>query len=304
MRKFNLIIILLISTFLAKAGSITISGNIYNSKTGEPISYACIALVEVQKGATSLENGDFVFTIDSNDIKNTLFISCLNYSNLKIPIRDFLKNPSKKIFLDPLSYKLSEVTIQPKENIELVINKFKKSKIHGFIVNAGLPSIYARYFEYNEEANHISSVQIYCQPNLKKNKAKVRIRVFGSDSITKLPTKDLLNTELIVELKSGKINNIDLKEYEIQIPKGGVNVGIEWLIIPENKYSRKTTYTNGEEKELFLYGPTLGANYTTIPNTYEYWAGIWMKYDIPRYKISKDEDKLYFDAAISISVTN
>lgn len=304
MRKFNLIIILLIFTILAKAGSITISGNIYNSKTGEPISYACIALVEVQKGATSLENGDFIFTIDSNDIKNTLFISCLNYSNLKIPIRDFLKNPSKKIFLDPLSYKLSEVTIQPKENIELVINKFKKSKTHGFMVNAGLPSIYVRYFEYNEKANNIASVYIYCQTNYKKNKAKVRIRVFGSDTTTKLPANDLLNRELIVELKSGKINEINLKEYGIQIPKGGIYLGIEWLIIPENKYSRTLTYLNGEEKEIIMYGPSLGANFTSVPNTYEYWAGIWMKYDIPRYQKLKNEEKSYFDAAISITVTN
>lgn len=304
MRNLNLIIILLISTFLAKAGTITITGNICNSKTGEPISYACIALVEVQKGATSLENGDFVLTIDSIDIKNTLFISCLNYSNLKIPIRDFLNNPSKKIFLDPLSYKLSEVTIQPKEDITLIVNKLKNSKINGIMVNAGLPSIYVRYFENNMEANNIASIQIYCHPNIKKHKTKVRIRVFGSDSTSKLPAKDLLNRELIVELKSGKINNIDLKEYGIQIPKGGIYLGIEWLIIPENKYSRTLTYLNGEEKEIIMYGPSLGANFTSVPNTYEYWAGIWMKYDIPRYQKLKNEEKSYFDAAISISVTN
>ena len=304
MRNFNLIIILLIFMNLANAGSITITGNICNSKTGEPISYACIALVEVQKGVTSLENGDFIFIIDSNDIKNTLFISCLNYSNLKIPISDFLKNPSKKIFLDPLSYKLSEVTIQPKEDIELIFNKLKKSKINGVMPNLGIPYIYVRYFEYNEEVNNIVSVQIYCKPNKNKKNAKVRIRVFGSDSITKLPTKDLLNRELILELKSGKINNIDLKEYGIQITKGGIFVGIEWLIIPENKYIENVEYTNGEKKQYTCYGPNLGLNYTLVPNTYEYYAGRWLKHDFQLVKLPKIKEKRYFDLAISITVTN
>lgn len=304
MRNLILIIILLISTFLVKAGSITITGNICNSKTGDPISYACIALVEVQKGTTSLENGDFVFIIDSNDIKNTLFISCLNYSYLKIPIRDFLNNPSKKLFLDPLSYKLSEVTIQPKDDIELIFNKLKKSKIDGSSLNTGIPCICVRYFEQNEDVNNIVSVQIYCQPNIKKNRSKVRLRFYGKDSVTNSPSIDLINKEIIVELKSNKINNIDLKEYGIQIPKGGIFVGFEYLIIPENKFIETQGYTNGEKKQYTCYGPILGFNYTVVSNTYEYWAGKWMNYNTQSFKIPQFKEKLTFDAAISITVTN
>lgn len=303
MKKFFLIA-LLVQSILVYAGSVKIAGIICNSKTGESISYASVAFVKIQKGTTSLENGVFLIEIDSNELNYTLFISCFNFKSTTISVKDFLNNSSKKISLDPIIHQLSEVKITPKESIELTINKLNKSKINGALCISSLPTIITRYFEYNEELQYVSTIQIYCRPNYKNKKSKVRLRFFEPDSLTNLPSKDLVNKEIIVVLKSGKINEIDAKEYNIRVPKSGIYVGIEYLIIPENKYIRTSVDFNGKEKEMISYGPMLGLNYTPITKTYENIVGNWHKYDshivlLPQYK-----EKHYFDAAISITVTN
>lgn len=303
MKKF-LLIVLFVQSILLHAGSIKITGNICNSITGEPISYACVAFVEIQKGTSSLENGAFMIEIDSNEMKNTLFISCLNFQSTTISIKDFLNYSSKKILLEPATYQMAEVKITPKESIELTINKFNKSKIHCFMGNTGLPFIYARYFEYNDELQYVSSIQIYCKSNSGNKKSKIRLRIFEPDTLTNLPSKDLVNKEIIVVLKSGKINEIDVKEYNIRIPKNGIYIGVEYLIIPENKYTYTLIDFDGKEKKVIGYGPSFGLNATPVTKTYEYFAGTWRKYDIQKVLLPKFKENTFYDAAISITVTN
>jgi len=304
MKIFYLTVLFLILSFLVDAGSIKITGTICNSKTGEPISYACVAFVEIQKGTSSLENGEFMIEIDSNEIKNTLFISCLNFQSTTISIKDFLNYSNKKILLEPATYQMAEVKVTPKESIELIINKLKKSKIRCFMGNTGLPFIYARYFEYNEEFQYLSSIHIYCESHFGNKKSKVRLRIYEPDTLTNLPSKDLVNKEIIVVLKSGKINEIDVKEYNIRVPKNGIYIGVEYLIIPENKYTYTLIDFNGKDKKVIGYGPSLGLNSTQTTKTYEYYAGIWRKYDIQKNPLPKFKEKTYSDAAISITVTN
>lgn len=93
MIKFNFIVILLISIFLVKAGSITLTGNICNSETGEPISYACIALFEVQKGATSIVNGDFSLLIDSELYEKILYL----FDQEELDVDPFLESQDPQI---------------------------------------------------------------------------------------------------------------------------------------------------------------------------------------------------------------
>ncbi len=304
MKIFYLTVLFLILSFLVDAGSIKITGTICNSKTGEPIAYASIAFVEIQKGTSSLENGEFNVEIDSNEIKNTLFISCLNFQSTTISIKDFLNYSTKKILLEPATYQMAEVKVTPKESIELIINKLKKSKIRCFMGNTGFPFIYARYFEYNEELQYLSSIHIYCESHFGNKKSKVRLRIYEPDTLSNLPSKDLVNKEIIVVLKSEKINEIDVKEYNIRVPKNGIYIGVEYLIIPENKYTYTLIDFNGKDKKVIGYGPSLGLNSTQTTKTYEYHAGIWRKYDIQKNPLPKFKENVFYDAAISITVTN
>ena len=77
--------------------------------------------------------------------------------------------------------------------------------------------------------------------NSEKNNAKLKIRFFQlEDSIL---TNDLMEEDIIVTVKKGMRKNvIDISKYKLRIPKNGVLVGLEWLIIPENFYEFNLGY--------------------------------------------------------------
>lgn len=61
---------------------------------------------------------------------------------------------------------------------------------------------------------------------------------------------------------------------------------------------------DGKEKKVNGYGPSFGLNATPITKTYEYFAGTWRKYDIQKNPLPKFKENVFYDAAISITVTN
>ena len=295
-------------TALVFSQTITIKGSIHDSHSGKPVSFASIAIVELEKGTTSLENGEFELTLDNQEITNKLSFSCINYESKVIPLSSLSLDKINQIDLIPIVYNISEVIIKPKnDHKEIVINKLKKSKIHGGLSCGNLPKMYARYFSYNsmdESINTISSIQIYCQPWNQKSESKVRIRFFQMDTVLKLPSSDILHKEIITSLKKGAINNIKMLENSIKIPKEGIFVAVEWLIIPDNAY-RWTTYDQTKNKQSRIdYGPVLGANYCDESNTWLFWAGKWQKFILPVPAIPKIKKNQVFDASISITLTN
>lgn len=286
---------------------ITLSGKIIDATTGNPVSFANIAIIGLQKGTTSLENGDFTLTIDDKDTTNNINISCINYKNKTFALESLDFNKPIQLVVEPITYEISEVIIKPKKHDkDFVLNKLKTSEINGGLSCGNIPKIYARYFPYNsidEGYNTISSIQVYCQSWSQKGESKVRLRIYQLDTILKQPASDILHKELIVSLKKGKINNIELSEQNIVIPKEGLFIAIEWLIIPENKYEWISEDRNGNKIRKFEYGPILGANYREESNTWLYWAGKWTKEFVSVPAIQGIKKGLFYDAGISITIT-
>lgn len=302
-RFFSVLFFLLLVIIVHGEQPITIKGRILDAQTREPIPYANIAIVEVQKGTTSLGNGLFALIVDRVDIKGNLNISCLNYADRIIPLSSFVEDKELDILLEPILYDIPEVVIKPQKKISLVVNKLKKSDIRGGLPCNGTPLMYARFFEYNKNdasVNHLSSVQIFSQKWQQKEVSKVRLRFFSVDTISKNPSEDIVHEEIIVSLKKGKINDIDLRNYNITMPKEGVFVAVEWLIIPENEYVWISADANNKTKKQIEYGPILGANYRKESKTWKYWAGKWSHDKISVIVI----EGVVFDAAISITLTN
>lgn len=286
---------------------IKIKGIIKNSANGKPVSFANIAIVEAEKGTTSDYNGLFELRIDSMDLTRMLNISCLNYQDFKIKLSKLSTEKNNEILLETLSYEIPEILIAAKKEKqkEIALNKLKKSEINGLLTCDNLPKMYARYFPYEsrfDEVKFIQSIRIGFRGDQQNRKSKVRIRILSNDS--NMPGQDILHDELILLAKSG-IHKADISKYAIRMPKEGVFIAVEWLIIEENKYDWVTYNQLKIKKTEIKYGPILGANYYQESNTWLYWAGRWEKYErkVPLVH-PKIKPGSYFDSAISLTLTN
>ncbi len=300
----SIILIILLSN-MASGNPIKILGIIKDSESHKPVSFANVAIVEVKKGTSSDYNGIFELNIDSSDLNRNLYISCLNYKDLRIKISELTIGKRNEISLEKRIYEVPEIVVSSKKEKkkEITLNKLKKSKINGRLTCYNLPLIHARYFPYDsrlENVNHIKYINIAFKKCRKKKKSKVRIRILSNHSEYNMPDKDILCEDLIVFVKSG-ITKIDISKYNITMPRDGVFVSVEWLIIEENKYD--DIYYN--HKTRTFYAPILGANYYQQSSTWIYWAGHWEKYE---EKVPLIHPKIkagsYFDAAISLTLSN
>jgi hypothetical protein len=86
---------------------------------------------------------------------------------------------------------------------------------------------------------------------------------------------DLLTEDIIVSVKKGMRKNvIDVSKYKLKIPENGLVVGLEWLIIDENKFEIRQS-DDDEKRVRISYAPSLIINYSEDENAFSYRNGAW-----------------------------
>ncbi|HOD89304.1 MAG TPA: carboxypeptidase-like regulatory domain-containing protein [Bacteroidales bacterium] len=112
----------------------SLTGTIQDFDTGERLQYANISLLNSPVGTMTNENGEFVLYLNKTNLKDTLLISFLGYSNLKIPVDSaFFK---QNVFRLKKSIEfINEVTVKPIDPFELLQNALLK-KSYLYNVNA------------------------------------------------------------------------------------------------------------------------------------------------------------------------
>ena len=86
---------------------------------------------------------------------------------------------------------------------------------------------------------------------------KYFLRVLSYDTITNRPKDDILEWNL-VEMKPCEstvnyIHTIDMRKYNLQIPKGGLLIGIEWIIIDDGTDKIENLVTHHPNVKYFYY---------------------------------------------------
>ncbi|WP_291114728.1 carboxypeptidase-like regulatory domain-containing protein [Flavobacterium sp. UBA6135] len=293
MFKFKQLFFLL---FIISNLTAQISGVVKDSLTGKPIPYVNIWVENENIGTTSNEKGFFDLVLNEN--KNIVF-SALGYET---KIISSLK--AKSVLLNPKIYQLEEVVVENlKKTKELEIGDAKK--IHHTQLSGDKPWIYGKLFPFQEKYNetpYIKSISFYSNSEIKDAKLKIRIYEMN-DSI---PSNDLLYEELIVSVKKGMRNNkIDVSKNNIKFSEKGIVIGLEWLIIDENKYVFE--YKSGKSKnknEQINYAPSLVINYSETKNSFRYYGGKWVRNKIYASKKDKPWDNKVMTPAINLTLTN
>jgi hypothetical protein len=234
------------------------------------------------------------------DIKEEklLVFSALGYHSKKATSKN------QVILLKPKVFELNEVVVTfPKKTKELEIGE--AHKVHISQLSGNKPWIYAKLFNYDikyKETPFIKKIVFYSNSDIKG--AKIKIRIFGfNDSI---PTDDLIDEDIIVTVKGGmKKNTIDVSKYNIELPKNGVVIGLEWLIIEENKYFFTYKETKTKEKvSLENYAPSLVINHSTEEIAFTYSKGKWYKNKRHSSNFMKDWNDKVNTPAINLILTN
>lgn len=238
-------------------------------ENNNPIPYVNIWVENENIGTTSDEKGFF-------EIKATID-KTLVFSSVGFEIKKLIFKHNDKVVLKSIIYKLDEVVISKRKNDkELEIGDSKK--IHHKQLSGDKPWIYGKLFEYDtiySETPFIKKITFFTDSEKKGALLKIRIFEFN-DSI---PTKDLLNEDLIISVKKGmEENEIDVSKYNLRFPEKGIVIGLEWMIIEENKYYFEYKDSKTKEKQSMLcYSPSLVINYSDKENAFRYSGGKWFR---------------------------
>ncbi len=280
---------------------------IINDNTGKPLEMANIMVLNHFFGTTSDSNGYFELTVPQSLKNDTVVFSYMGYHSKHICICD-LKN---KITLKPLVILLPEVYVQA-DSIQLskqiIVNKFKKRKCYikysADSVNNKFwipfrpkqPTIEAIYFPFNNNYKNkkIKEIRLYLStfiiPSL------FRLRIFSANKNRK-PDYDLLTEPVEIKVKKNRsLVTINLEKYDLTFNKNGIFVGIELLVIPENKSTFKY-----DSVEYTIYSPYL--NYINTRDkglSWIYSAGKWTKDESIAPLFDKRNKKMYYKPAITL----
>jgi hypothetical protein len=317
---------LIIIPFSLSSQTHKLAGQIIDSESGVGLPYTNIMVLNNSIGTTSNINGYFELDLDDSYKDDSLVISYMGYNTLIVSINQIGQNPIK-LLQQP--YEINEVVVKAsgKKVKDIYINKFRKNKCMlrysrspfdsiGTVLipyRPKEPTIEALYIPYIEDYERMKIKEILLYVCNLKDSSYFRLRIYNSTE-SGIPDKDLLITPLNIKVSErNQLLKINLEEYNFTIPKQGIFIGFELLIIPENL----TTIKNNLGKTAIVYSPFL---YQIPSKTIgDYWIfskgkwscskfwyfndGMWFMSDKSDIKDKETSDARMYKPAINVVLT-
>ncbi|MFY9243582.1 MAG: carboxypeptidase-like regulatory domain-containing protein [Polaribacter sp.] len=293
----KLLLFLLISTSVFSQ-NIAFKGKLLDEETREPVVYANLSFLNSNKGVSTNEDGTFSMNLDKKYLEAKVHISCLNYKDTIVFAKDIYQ---KIVYVQSLNILLKEIVLTKQIDQSVVLGEVK-NRVEG-VHTSGMRML-AKYFPNDKRVkccSYLETIDIhFAKRSNHRKKAKFRIRIFNKDEKTGLPKDDILNVNLPVEIENGQEKvTVDIKNYNLEMPKNGLFIAFEKLFIPFNEYGKNEIDTENE----FYYAPIIG--YTSYnkkdrnDNMYLFVKGNWQL--SPLNKIKQMEK---YAPAISLTLSN
>ena len=264
-------------------------------ESGKPIPYVNIWVENENIGTTSEENGAFSITASAN--KNLLF-SILGFEKRIIKASEV-----SNVVLKATSFQLDEVVIARRfETRKLEIGQINNSVLEAF--DNG-PRIDVKFFPYDasyKKTRFIKKVSILTDSRI--DNATVKIHFYKVDS-NGFPGEELLTKDFIVNLQKGVVRNgFDLTNLNLKMPKTGIFIGFEKLIIAKNKLEKTIVNSNtGKTTTQILFYPFVLYNYVEKDFLYTFSGGKWNRQTNNKSAGLLEKFKAY-EPAINLVLTN
>lgn len=261
----------------------------------KPISYVNIWVENENNSTTSEQNGEF--TINSLPNKNLIF-SALGYEKKTVKAAEAVK-----VTLKVNPFQLSEVVIAKRfETREIEIGKVKNETYQAF--DNG-PRIDAKFFPYNpkyKRTRYIKQVNFFTDNQLESASFKVHFYTVNTDGS---PGDELLNKDFIVSVKKGvKKTFFEVTDLGLKMPKTGIFVGFEKMIIEKNKLEKEVIDSNTKTTTIQkTYYPLILYNFVEREFVYTFSGGKWNRQT--KKDVANPSDKMsVYEPAINLILTN
>ncbi|TGE05295.1 carboxypeptidase-like regulatory domain-containing protein [Hymenobacter fodinae] len=238
-RVLSLLFLALLLPALGFAQENKISGRIVDEKSKEPIPFASIGLREEQTGALTNEYGYFQLAMPEKNPQDSLIINALGYFRKAVLIKPGIKVQDMIIEVPKRAIALKEVKVVSSAKIKNM-EMGSKSSTPGEGMIQGMPGSQYAFFvknDKNKNLGNVRSVSFYIGEN-GFPREPFRVRLYKADGNYNSPNTDLLTDNIVVSApKGGEWYTIDLTQYNIEAPKEGFFVAMEWIVSGDKFYT-------------------------------------------------------------------
>lgn len=271
-------------------------GVVKDSLTGNAIAYVSIWVENENIGTTSEENGEY--QIGTNDKNKNLIFSALGYQKKTVKVSE-----SQIVLLSPSTFELDEVTINnKKEKKQLEIGKTKNTIAEAF--DNG-PRMDAKFFPYYPEYKKTRWIQkAIILTDSRIDDATIKLHLYDVDE-NGFPGNELLSKDYIVTIKKGVTKNeIDLSDFNLEMPKTGIFVVFEKLLIKKNRVEKTIkNFNTNTTKIQTTYAPLVLYNAVERDFLYSFSGGRWLKRtreEMNPFSVSKT----IYEPSVTLILTN
>jgi hypothetical protein len=270
-------------------------GVVKDSITGKPISYVNIAVENENIGTTSEENG--TFTINAKENRNLIF-SALGYEKRKVKAMY-----ANEVKLVPKTFQLDEVVLLKRFGTKTLEIGITRNQVAQAFDNG--PRIDVKFFPYlpkYKKTKYIKQVTLYTDSNIEN--ATIRLHFYNVDDFG-FPADELLNKDFIVTVKKGvKKSYFNISDFNLRMPKKGLFIGFEKLIIEKNKVENTITdYNSNTTRIQKTYYPFVLYNFVPSDYYYTFYGGKWNRETKPSND-TKTDKMMINEPAITLILTN
>lgn len=228
---------------------------------GRGVPFAVVQAKDMHQGVYCTESGTFSFKADAQLVKSFIFFS-LGFTKREIKVTDLAKD-SIIVQLPVDHVSLNTVTFSPPKTEAILGNKFLGHLGDSY---GKYGSEHAIFLKPNKDiaggSGTIKEIFVFITDEGIPN-TKFRIHVYSRDTATKLPGKDLADSNIIVQAKHGnEWVKADVSKLKIPV-KGGVFISVEWVsgngnVMTDLQSAKNPTVTQYNGQVLGLtddYGP-------------------------------------------------
>ena len=273
-----------------------LKGIVKDSITGKPISYVNISVQNENLGTTSEENGEF--TIDVTDKSKRLIFSALGYEKKTINISKL-----SEVKLKPTAFALDEVIIVKKyETRQKEIGIEENTIFEAFDNGPRIDVKFFPYFPSYKKTKFIKQVVIFTDSKI--DEATFKIHFYSLDS-NGFPGDELLGKDFIVSVSKG-INEtkFNMMKFNLRMPKQGIFVGFEKLMVTKNKIEK--TITDAATNTIHIkttYFPFVLYNSVKKDFAFALSGGKWIRKGKQNANVPTEKITVY-EPAINLILTN
>lgn len=261
----------------------------------KPISYVNIWVQNENNSTTSEENGEFSINVLGS--KNLIF-SALGFEKKTIKAAD-----AEKVTLKSNALELNEIIIVKRYESKVIeIGKVKNQNSQAFENGPRMDAKYFPYLPKYKKTKFIKQVIFFTDIKLESASFKVHFYAVASDGS---PGEELLQKDFLVSVKNGvKKTFFDVTDFNLKMPKTGIFVGFEKLIIEKNKLEKEVVDINTKTTTIQkTYFPYVLYNFVESEFIYTFSGGKWKKKT--KGNISNPLEKMSaYEPAINLILTN